>query len=129
MTACIEASRNSAALHGVAASHNLGVRQMERLFQEFVGVSPKVFERLHRTKQAMSLHRANPGLDWASIAAASGYFDQAHFIRDFRRQNATTPAEFALRGLLAHEFRAASTQNPDRMSHLYNRQTRTRRYS
>jgi len=129
MTACIEAAGDGSALPGIASKHNLGLRQMERLFQEFVGVSPKVLDRLHRAKRALMLHRKQPNQDWATIAAASGYFDQAHFIRDFRCQNAMTPAEFALHGRPAHEFRSRFPSPSVRMSRLYNRPNRTSRYS
>jgi len=92
----------------LASKHNLSLRQMERLFQEFVGVSPKVFDRLQRSKRALTLQRAHPDCNWSAIAAAAGYYDQAHLIREFRSLNGSTPASFALSSFSANEFRSRS---------------------
>ncbi len=93
-------------LQTIASAHNLSLRQVERLFQEFVGLSPKCFMRLHRANTALSLHRVHPARNWSSIASASGYFDQAHMIREFRSLNDSTPESFARAGSLAEKFRS-----------------------
>ncbi len=122
ITAAIRSSEKRLTFDKVAKQHNLSLRQIERLFKEFVGVSPKVYEGLHRAKKAMALHRAHPEIEWSSIAAASGYFDQAHLIREFRNQNSTTPARFALAGQEAEQFRSRSSRSTSAigMSTLYN---------
>ncbi len=109
LTEAIQRYSASARLRQIADAHALGLRSMERLFREFVGVSPKSFERLHRTRHALALHRARPDQNWSSIAAASGYFDQAHLIRDFRSMNGCTPESFARAGSVAHALRSASS--------------------
>jgi AraC-like DNA-binding protein len=108
MTAAGRRPGRRVTLDEIASKHNLGLRQMERLFQEFVGVSPKVFERLQRSRQALTLQRAHPDWDWSTIAAAAGYYDQAHLIREFRSQNGSTPVSFALCSRPANEFRSRS---------------------
>lgn len=110
LVSAIQRSNTSARLHQIADAHALGLRTMERLFREFVGVSPKSFERLHRARQAMALHRGRPDLNWALIAAATGYFDQAHLIRDFRSMNGCTPEYFARAGSLAHALIKVSSE-------------------
>ncbi len=109
MTAAIQSPGRTLTLADVASEHDMSPRKMERLFQEFVGISPKLFERLHRTKRAVALKRAYPCWHWSSVAAAVGYFDQAHLIREFRSQNGSTPGAFLRSSQLAHEFRSPSS--------------------
>jgi AraC-like DNA-binding protein len=88
----------------LAERYGLSVRQVERGFQEHVGMSPKVFARLTRLKTAMKLSERR-GLEWAEIAAAAGYFDQSHMVREFRDLNGATPVAFAELGRRAKEYR------------------------
>jgi AraC-like DNA-binding protein len=73
----------------VAGELGLSERQLERLFLERVGVSPKHYARLRRFEHAAQLTR--DGRASGEIAFATGYTDQAHFIREFRRFTGTTP--------------------------------------
>lgn len=58
-------------------------RQLERIFLTRIGVSPKQLCRIIRLKSV--LNHLNPGeYDWASLAVARGYFDQAHFNHEFK---------------------------------------------
>ena len=76
-------------------------RHLERLFQEQVGVSPKVFGKLLRLEHALELAGAKS--NWADIASRCGYFDQSHMVRDFRAMIKATPVEFmALRAAQSH---------------------------
>jgi AraC-like DNA-binding protein len=63
---------------------SLGLRQFERLSKERIGLPPKVFARLVRFSKAYRLRENFPGMSWTSIAYECGYFDQMHFIRDFK---------------------------------------------
>ncbi|MEO8275396.1 MAG: AraC family transcriptional regulator [Thermoanaerobaculia bacterium] len=76
----------------------LSVRALQRLFSEYVGVSPKWIiqrYRLHEAAQRI-VDAPDPGAEnWASLALDLGYSDQAHFIRDFRRIVGQTPAVYA----------------------------------
>jgi AraC-like DNA-binding protein len=68
-------------------------RQAERLFRDRVGVSPKLFLRIVRFQRALSAARraatsatrARRRTAWAELAVSLGFYDQSHFIRDFRR--------------------------------------------
>lgn len=63
----------------------LSARQIERLFDERVGLSPKFFLRVVRFQEVLRgiRHQTN-GTTWAVRAAEHGFYDQAHFIRDFK---------------------------------------------
>jgi AraC-like DNA-binding protein len=70
-------------------------RTMQRLFKEYVGVSPKWVIQRSRIHEA-ALHVADGERhDWAKLAADLGYFDQAHFIKDFKKVIGCSPEEYA----------------------------------
>jgi AraC-like DNA-binding protein len=78
----------------LAARLGRSPRALQRLFREYVGVTPKwVLQRL-RLHEAAERMRDGDG-DWASLALDLGYFDQAHFINDFRRVVGRSPGEYA----------------------------------
>jgi AraC-like DNA-binding protein len=74
----------------LAGDLGLGVRQLERRFNSHVGLAPKLFCRMQRFVQVF---RALEGENrrWVEIAAACGYYDQAHLIRDFKDLAGETP--------------------------------------
>ncbi len=69
-------------------------RTLQRLFREYVGVSPKwVLQRI-RLHEAADRMADGEG-DWAGLAIELGYFDQAHFIKAFKAAIGRSPAEYA----------------------------------
>lgn len=65
-----------------------------QLFREHVGLTPKLFHRVRRFRTVLD-HIDNSGIvSWAELATTFGYYDQAHFIRDFRALAAVTPSEY-----------------------------------
>jgi AraC-like DNA-binding protein len=84
-------------------SSTLGLtrQHLTRLFDFHVGVGVKVFSRITRMRRVLSkLERASERfhVDWAALAADSGYFDQSHLARDFRALTGLTPVGFQCRG-------------------------------
>lgn len=73
----------------------LSPRQLQRLFDEHVGVRPKWVIQRYRLHEAAERIAAAPDQDWADLAHDLGYADQAHFVRDFRRFVGKTPAVYA----------------------------------
>jgi AraC-like DNA-binding protein len=66
-------------------------RTLGRLFERWVGLSPKRFVRVVRLQAALrALGRAG---NWARVAADLGYHDQPHFIHDVRELFGTTPGQ------------------------------------
>ncbi|MFC7878921.1 helix-turn-helix domain-containing protein [Isoptericola sp. NPDC057391] len=72
-------------------------RSLQRLFADWVGVSPKWVLQRHRVHLAADLLAADPAMPLADLAAAVGYYDQAHLGVDFARALGTTPAVYARR--------------------------------
>ncbi len=70
-------------------------KHLIKLFKEHVGTTPKGFVKIMRFQKAVAEIEKNPGTSWASIAYESGYYDQAHFINDFRSFSGFTPGQFA----------------------------------
>jgi AraC-like DNA-binding protein len=71
------------------------VRQLERRFQRAIGASPKRFARTLRFEQAQRRLMFEPDSDLTRLAHDCGYFDQAHFIKEFRAFTGNTPSEYA----------------------------------
>jgi len=69
-------------------------RQLVRRFDKCIGLSPKEFIRI--TKFISSLDRMNfaKNQSLTEIAVDSGYYDQAHFIHDFRKFSGMTPTDY-----------------------------------
>jgi AraC-like DNA-binding protein len=78
----------------VARLAGLGLRALQRLFRIYVGVSPKwVIGRYRLHEAAAQLEKGEVGL--ADLALRLGYFDQAHFIRDFKAMVGRAPGAYA----------------------------------
>jgi AraC-like DNA-binding protein len=70
-------------------------RTLQRLFQRYVGVSPKWVLRRYRLHEAAARLAEGTDTSWADVAVDLGYFDQSHFIRDFTRAIGMTPVAYA----------------------------------
>ncbi|MFA1551283.1 helix-turn-helix domain-containing protein [Actinomadura chokoriensis] len=79
----------------LAADVGLGVRGLQRLFHEYVGIGPKWVIRRFRMQEAAERAASGGEVDWADLAAELGYADQAHFTRDFTAAVGTPPARYA----------------------------------
>jgi AraC-like DNA-binding protein len=84
----------SAQVNAVAVELGVSERHLRRVFRETVGMSPKAFSKLARFERALSAARDDARPSWASIAAAAGYYDQAHLIAEFRAIAGVTPPAF-----------------------------------
>jgi AraC-like DNA-binding protein len=69
----------------------VSIRQVERICQERLGMSPKLYARLIRFSNAYRMKEKNSSYNWMDIAYKSGYYDQMHFIRDFKEFAGVTP--------------------------------------
>lgn len=84
--------RSAAAL---ARRFEMDLRAAQRLFHDYVGVGPKWVINRYRVHEAIARVQAGDAVSWAALAQELGYFDQAHFITDFRRLVGETPAGYA----------------------------------
>lgn len=79
----------------VAQHFHLTVRSVQRLFSQYVGVSPKWVIKRYRLHEAAQQLEAGQEINCARLVYDLGYFDQAHFIKDFKTIIGRTPAEYA----------------------------------
>lgn len=69
-------------------------RQVQRLFLKYVGLSPKQIVRIIRFQATLELLNKKNIPNWAQIALDLGYYDQAHFNKEFRRITGKRPSDF-----------------------------------
>lgn len=81
----------------LVSATGMSARQVERMAQRVYGASPKMLARKYRTLQAAVRLGLNPDGGWEA-AAGDVYFDQSHFIRDFKRFVGMTPGAFLTPG-------------------------------
>jgi AraC-like DNA-binding protein len=86
--------QRAGALPIASLAQQVGVseRQLERLFQERLGVRPKLFARVLRMQRALQLLEASP-TGQAQLALGAGFADEPHLVRDFRALTGRTPAQ------------------------------------
>jgi AraC-like DNA-binding protein len=67
------------------------------LFKKQVGVPPKQYLKIMRFQRAISEIENKQLVQWSSVAMESGFYDQAHFINDFKSFSGFTPNEYMKR--------------------------------
>jgi methylphosphotriester-DNA--protein-cysteine methyltransferase len=72
----------------------LSQRRFIEIFRNEVGVTPKAFSRIRRFQHVLGSVEHASEVDWTSVACAHGYFDQAHFIHDFRDFAGVSPSMY-----------------------------------
>ncbi|MDR1859754.1 MAG: helix-turn-helix domain-containing protein [Bacteroidales bacterium] len=86
--------RGEVSVDGMAAAACLSRRQFERIFAERIGTSPKQYLKTIRFQRALYEKQLNNSLTMTELAIDCGYYDQAHFIADFKTFCGQTPLKF-----------------------------------
>jgi AraC-like DNA-binding protein len=69
-------------------------RTLQRLFHRYVGASPNWVIKRYRIYDALTRLDQAPQGEWAELAQSLGYYDQAHFINDFKRLVGRSPSAY-----------------------------------
>jgi AraC-like DNA-binding protein len=79
----------------VASRYGISSRYLQKLFLQHTGLTPKLYSKIHRFQQSLRLitKKESP---LTSIAYDCGYFDQSHFIREFKSFTGLTPGGYSL---------------------------------
>lgn len=85
---------NNYSLDWLAKQAHLSPRQLERKFNQYIGICPKFFARIIRFEQSYNLRLQNLNKDWLSIAILSGYYDYQHLVKDYKEFVNASPNQF-----------------------------------
>jgi AraC-like DNA-binding protein len=75
----------------------LSARRFIQVFTKEVGLTPKLFCRVRRFQEVLRLVGGRARVEWANVALACGYYDQAHFIHDFQGFCGFSPTAYLTR--------------------------------
>lgn len=90
----IQQDRTILKVEDVVRLSGMNKRTMQRLFDRYVGVSPKsVIQRYRLHEAAEHMDQGTAG-DWLDLSIALGYYDHSHFIRDFRSIVGVSPEQY-----------------------------------
>ena len=90
----LQASHGARSIGALSRDLSCSRKTLIQRFHAQIGLSPKAVANILRFTHAVERIRAADEESWADLAIACGYYDQAHFNRDFRRYSGRTPRDF-----------------------------------
>lgn len=88
---------NLGCLHKLSDEIGYSQKHFIDLFRQHVGVTPKQYLKIMRFQKAVDAIEKAKTIRWIHIALESGYYDQAHFIHEFKLFSEFTPSEYLKR--------------------------------
>ena len=85
---------NQSSIKTISEHVGYSQKHLIKLFKEHVGVAPKEFLKVIRFQKAVQQIGNNIPVDWSQIAFDCGFYDQSHFIADFKSFSGFTPSEY-----------------------------------
>lgn len=92
------------AIDMLASRLGISKRHLERRFQDTVGLSPKLFSRITRFQHVLRQLEHDSFGGFTQVAYATGFYDQAHFIKDFRAFTGLHPKQYFSENLALAKF-------------------------
>ena len=94
MSSAVAATGGTVPIGDIGVAARASSTYVAKRFKAVVGVTPKRLARSYRfTFTVLAIDVAAP-IDWAEVAACAGYFDQAHFVHEFREFTGLTPTRY-----------------------------------
>jgi AraC-like DNA-binding protein len=90
----ITASRETIGMSALARGLGISHKHLIHLFHARVGLPPARLARILRFDRVVRAAQASPSPRWADLAAAHGYADQSHLVREFRAFTGATPLQY-----------------------------------
>lgn len=81
-------------VYELAEQLKINRRQLERKFSSAIGLSPKQLSKMIRLQNTLKMMSQQQFTSLTSLAYENGYYDQAHFIKDFKEFTGVSPKEF-----------------------------------
>lgn len=78
----------------IAEKSGYSQKQFIHLFKKHVGLSPKQFHRIVRFNEILKRIHLKQKVNWIGVATQCGYYDQAHFIKDFQAFSGLNPKKY-----------------------------------
>ncbi|MBE7554995.1 MAG: AraC family transcriptional regulator [Anaerolineales bacterium] len=91
----IMAERKITKVDDLVSRISLNKRTLQRLFSRYVGVGPKWVIKQYRLHEAAAQLADGEAGNWPKLALDLGYFDQAHFIKEFKTSVGRSPGKYA----------------------------------
>jgi AraC-like DNA-binding protein len=87
-------NNNSLQISEFCLKNNLSIRTLERMYNKYIGVSANTYNTLNRFHNSLNQLLKNDYSKLSDLAYDFGYFDQMHFIKEFKRFAGNTPKNF-----------------------------------
>ena len=86
--------KGATTVDALASDIGMSGRHFDRKFISAVDTSPKAFSRLIRFHSSLSLRKGKDLDNLTALALQAGYYDQSHFIRDFKEFSGLSPKQY-----------------------------------
>lgn len=103
IVAAMAGDRRLTRVDQVTAGFGVSSRTLQRLFRRYIGAGPKWVLRRYRLQDGADLLAHGRSDDLAALAAELGYFDQAHFTKEFTAEIGMAPGEYAKTSLRSRD--------------------------
>lgn len=90
----LERSQGQASIHEIAEEQGMSHKHLTDEFQRLVGVRPKQYARMLRFSGALATLDPSQPIDWRQLAHRAEFYDQSHFINEFKAFTGLTPTEY-----------------------------------
>jgi AraC-like DNA-binding protein len=106
----IKRSHETDNINVIASRYEITPRYLQKLFIECTGITPKLYSQINRFQNSLQLINRNEE-SLTSIAYECGYFDQSHFIREFKSFTGITPSAYLTESYPVNQAFTSSPQH------------------
>jgi len=82
------------AIKDLASTIGITQKHLISQFEKIVGLRPKSFARVCKFQKVLNLIEQQKEIEWTAIAYECGYYDQAHFIKEFQAFSGLNPSAY-----------------------------------
>ena len=90
----IRASPTMSSVDQVAHQSGISHKHLIESFRRVIGITPKQFQRVHRFQKVIHTIERDKVVNWAQLALDCGFYDQSHFVNEFKRFSGINPTGY-----------------------------------